>query len=173
MTGKRILIYPDPGLRKTARPIGEVTDEIATLADDMLETMYDAPGIGLAGPQVGVMLRIFVMDCAPKEEDEPDPLVLLNPELTWTSDNLVKREEGCLSIPGQYADVVRPERIVVSYQELQGRQVEAEYAGLHARCIQHEIDHLDGKLFIDHLSLVKRQMIKRRLAKNRKNSSRK
>ncbi len=171
MARKRILIYPDPGLRKTARPITKVTGEIGALAKDMLETMYDAPGIGLAGPQVGVMLRIFVMDCAPKE-DEPDPLVLLNPELVWESDDLAKHEEGCLSIPGQYADVVRPERIVVGYQDLQGRRVEAEYADLHARCIQHEIDHLDGKLFIDHLSLVKRQMIKRRLAKARKNASR-
>ena len=164
MAKRRVLIFPDPKLRRRAEPVGEVTEPIRKLADDMLETMYDAPGIGLAGPQVGAMKRIFVMDCAAKDE-EKDPRVFIDPEVIWTSDEAEKREEGCLSFPNQFAEIVRPSKIVAAFRDIDGEMKEEEFDALRARCIQHEIDHLNGRLFIDHVSLVKRQMIKRKLAK--------
>ncbi len=165
MAKRRILIFPHQRLRRKAAPVEEVDAQLRKLAEDMLETMYDAPGIGLAGPQVGAMQRIFVMDCSPKEED-PDPRVLLNPRIIWESDEVEKREEGCLSFPGQFADVTRPSEVVAAFMDLDGVEQEEEFSGLHARCVQHEIDHLNGRLFIDHLSLVKRQLVKSRLAKS-------
>ena len=164
MAARRILIFPDPKLRRKADSIDEVTESIRNLASDMLQTMYDAPGIGLAGPQVGAMKRLFVMDCSPKDE-EPEPRVLLNPEVVWTSDETEKAEEGCLSFPNQFADVVRPTRVIAKFVDLDGNVHEEEFDGISARCVQHEIDHLNGRLFIDHVSLVKRQLIKKKLAK--------
>ncbi len=168
-----ILRLPAASLRQTARPVTDADrDEVAALVPVMLRTMYEAPGIGLAAPQIGVPLRAVVIDLA----DEDDlaartPLVLVNPEILTTSDERVVREEGCLSIPGVYADVERPARVTVRYQDagLVSRVLEAD--GLLAACVQHEIDHLDGVLFVDHLSALKRSMLLRRFAKEQRNGS--
>lgn len=160
-----ILIHPDPRLKKVCPPVPAVTDEIRRLADDMLETMYAAPGIGLAAPQVGVLARLFVMDCVKEEGVAPRPLVLVNPEVVWSSDERNTYEEGCLSIPDQYADVTRPARIRMRWTDLSGAAQEEEFGGLWATCAQHELDHLNGKLFIDHLGPIKRQLMTRRSEK--------
>jgi peptide deformylase len=170
MTTRVILIHPDPRLKKACDPIGEITPEITRLAEDMLETMYDAPGIGLAAPQVGVMKRLIVMDCI--KEGEPEPMALVNPEVLWTSEDLSVYEEGCLSIPDQYADVKRPAEVRVRWTDLQGQSQERQFAGLWATCVQHEIDHLDGKLFIDYLGPLKRQMITRKMEKLKRERAR-
>ena len=160
----RILIAPHPSLRAKAKPVGPADEEqVRDLAQRMFATMYRAPGIGLAAPQVGVGLRLAVVDLMPNNRSQP--LVLVNPEVVWRDDALVPREEGCLSLPGQYADVVRPERVKVRYVDLTGARQEVEASELLAACLQHEIDHLDGVLFVDHLSSLKRNMIMRRLAK--------
>ena len=159
-----ILIHPDPRLKKLCDPVTNITADLRKLAADMLETMYDAPGIGLAAPQVGVTKRLIVMDCM-KVPDAPRPLILFNPEVTWTSDNLNTYEEGCLSIPDQYADVSRPDRATVRWLDETGAAQEETFEGLWATCVQHEIDHLNGKLFIDYLGLMKRQMITRKMEK--------
>lgn len=165
-----ILIHPDPRLKKPCDPIGEVTAEIATLAADMLETMYDAPGIGLAAPQIGVMKRLIVMDCI--KEGVPEPMALLNPEVVWSSEDRSSYEEGCLSIPDQYAEVIRPAAVKVRWMDLTGAAQEREFAGLWATCVQHEIDHLNGKLFIDYLGPLKRQMITRKMEKLKREMAR-
>ncbi|PWE32410.1 peptide deformylase [Maritimibacter sp. 55A14] len=165
MSLRDILIHPDPRLKKICAPVAEVTAETRRLADDMLETMYDAPGIGLAAPQVGVLDRLLVMDCEKGEDATPDPRVLINPEITWTSEALNTYEEGCLSIPEQYAEVTRPAEVRVRYLDIDGKPREEEFAGLWATCVQHEIDHLNGRLFIDYLSALKRQMITRKMQK--------
>ena len=162
-----ILIHPDPRLKKVASPVADVTDQLRKLADDMLETMYDAPGIGLAGPQIGVSSRIFVMDCADKEED-PDPIVMLNPEIVARSDELSPYEEGCLSIPDIYAEVTRPAEVTMRWLDLDGNERQADFGGLRATCAQHELDHLDGKLFIDYLGSVKRMTITNKMKKLKK-----
>ncbi len=172
MAKRDILLHPDPRLKKKAVPVEEITDELRALADDMLETMYDAPGIGLAAPQIGVMRRILVMDCVKDEDAEPRPLVLLNPEVTWSSEETNVYEEGCLSIPEHYADVTRPAEVKVSWLGLDGAPHEEEFGGLWATCVQHEIDHLDGKLFIDYLGPLKRQMITRKMAKLKREKAR-
>ncbi len=159
-----ILIHPDPRLKKLCDPIKEITDDLRRLAADMLETMYDAPGIGLAAPQVGVIKRMLVMDCM-KAPTAPRPLVLINPEVVWTSDSLSTYEEGCLSIPEQYADVSRPDKATVRWTDLEGEAQEETFEGLWATCVQHEIDHLNGKLFIDYLGVMKRQLITRKMEK--------
>ena len=160
----RILVAPDPMLRAKARPVGPADDErVRELAPRMLGTMYRAPGIGLAAPQVGVGLRLAVIDLMP--DDKPQPITLINPEIAALDDELATREEGCLSLPNQYADVTRPARVKVRYLDLSGARREIEADGLLAACLQHEIDHLDGILFVDHLSTLKRNMIMRRLAK--------
>ena len=164
MTTRPILIHPDPRLRKRADPVGTVDAEIRRLAADMLETMYDAPGVGLAAPQVGVGARLLVMDCTRKDE-ERRPMVLIDPAVTWTSEETNTHEEGCLSIPEQYAEVIRPRRVRVSWTGLEGEPQEEEFDGLWATCVQHEIDHLDGKLFIDYLSPLRRQLITRKMVK--------
>ncbi len=164
MALRSILIHPDPRLKKVCAPLEGVDASVRRLADDMLETMYDAPGIGLAAPQVGVLQRLFVMDCAGKDDD-PDPMVLINPEITWTSDELNTHEEGCLSIPEQYEEVTRPAQVKVRFLDLDGKLQERHFDGLRATCAQHEIDHLNGTLFIDHLSRIKRQMITRKMQK--------
>ena len=165
-----ILIHPDPRLKKPCEPVGEITPEITTLAADMLETMYDAPGIGLAAPQVGVLQRVLVMDCA--KDGPPEPMVLLNPRVIWTSEDLSSYEEGCLSIPDQYAEVKRPATVRVEWIDLNGEVQEREFEGLWATCVQHEIDHLDGKLFIDYLGPLKRQMITRKMEKLKRERAR-
>ncbi|GHC13387.1 MULTISPECIES: peptide deformylase [Gemmobacter] len=166
-----ILIHPDPRLKKTCEPVTEITPDLAALAEDMLETMYDAPGIGLAAPQIGVMRRVIVLDCA-KAPDEPRPLVMINPEVTWASEDLSTYEEGCLSIPEQYAEVARPARVRVAWTALDGSAQEEEFSDLWATCVQHEIDHLNGKLFIDFLGPLKRQMITRKMEKLKRERAR-
>ena len=172
MTLRPILLHPDPRLKKTCEPVARITPEIETLAADMLATMYDAPGVGLAAPQVGVLSRLYVMDCNKDPEAPRDPLVMLNPEITWRSEALNDYEEGCLSIPDHYADVTRPAQVRVRWLGLDGRTEEREFDGLWATCAQHEIDHLDGKLFIDYLGPIKRQMITRKMVKLKRERAR-
>lgn len=167
-----ILLHPDPRLKKTTAPIAEVTDDLRRLADDMLETMYDAPGVGLAAPQVGSMARMFVMDCVKEEGAAARPMVLINPEITWTSDETNTYEEGCLSIPEQFADVVRPKVVEAQWLGLDGQPHSETFDGLWATCMQHELDHLNGKLFIDHLKPLKRQMITRKMQKLKRERAR-
>ena len=166
-----ILIHPDPRLKKLCDPVREIAADLRKLAADMLETMYDAPGIGLAAPQVGVTRRLIVMDCM-KSPDAPRPLILFNPEVVWVSDTLTTYEEGCLSIPEQYADVQRPDRATVSWLDETGAANEETFEGLWAICVQHEIDHLNGKLFIDYLGLMRRQMITRKMEKLKRERAR-
>ncbi len=165
-----ILIHPDPRLKKACEPVAEITDEIRRLAADMLETMYDAPGIGLAAPQVGVTRRLLVMDCI--KEGVPEPMVLINPVKLWESEDVSTYEEGCLSIPDQYADVKRPAAVTVRWTGLDGAEQERTFEGLWATCVQHEMDHLDGKLFIDYLGPLKRQMITRKMEKLKRERAR-
>ena len=165
MTRRTILLHPDPRLKAKADPIGSVDTELRRLADDMLETMYDAPGIGLAAPQVGILQRMLVMDCVKEEDAAPQPMVLINPEIIGVSEDLNVYEEGCLSIPDQYAEVTRPAEVKVQWMDLDGKTQQETFDGLWATCVQHEIDHLDGKLFIDYLKPLKRQMITRKMQK--------
>jgi peptide deformylase len=162
---RSILIHPDPRLKKPCEPITEVTPEIEVLARDMLQTMYDAPGIGLAAPQVGVMKQLIVMDCEKRPEAEPSPMVLINPVVLWASEEMSVYDEGCLSIPEQYAEIQRPAIVRVGWRGLDGTEQEDQFDGLWATCVQHEIDHLAGKLFIDYLGPLKRQMITRKMEK--------
>lgn len=159
-----ILHFPDPRLRQKALPIDEVTDDIRQLAHDMLETMYDAPGIGLAATQINEQKRLIVIDVS---EDKNDPLFLINPELL-TTEGERDFEEGCLSVPEAYETVTRADTIRVRALNLQGEPFEMDADGLLATCIQHEIDHLEGKLFVDYLSNLKRQRIKKRLEKHQR-----
>ena len=165
MAIRPILIHPDPRLKKPAADVDTIDDGIRTLAADMLATMYDAPGIGLAAPQVGVMDRLIVLDCVKDEGATPRPIVMLNPEITAFSDEKSVYEEGCLSIPDQFADVTRPAEVEVRWLDLDGVEHQEGFGGLWATCVQHEIDHLDGKLFIDYLGAMKRQLITRRMQK--------
>ena len=174
MTVLTILEVPDPGLRAVAAPVAKVDDAVRAIVADMFDTMYDARGIGLAATQVGILQRIVVIDLQEREsEDEPpkpvrDPHVFINPELTWVSDEYAIYNEGCLSIPEQYAEVERPARCRVRWLDDKGASHEQEFDGLMATCIQHEIDHLNGVLFIDHISRLKREMVLKKLAKLRK-----
>ncbi|MEM1064944.1 MAG: peptide deformylase [Pseudomonadota bacterium] len=172
MALRDILIHPDPRLKRMAEPVAEITTDLQQLADDMLETMYNAPGIGLAAPQVGVGARLLVMDCVKEEGAAPRPMVLINPEVTWASDAVNTYEEGCLSIPEQYADVERPSEVEVAWTGLDGAQHSERFDGLWATCVQHEIDHLDGKLFIDYLKPLRRQMITRKMVKLKRERAR-
>ncbi len=172
MTIRPILIHPDPRLKTVAEPVTDITAELRTLADDMLETMYDAPGIGLAAPQIGVLKRLIVLDCVKEEGAAPQPTIMFNPEITWQGDELSTYEEGCLSIPEQYADVERPAEVAVRWLDSDGAAQEAQFDGLWATCVQHEIDHLDGKLFIDYLKPLKRQMITRKMQKLKRERAR-
>ncbi len=160
-----ILIHPDPRLKKPCTPVADITPDLVALAHDMLETMYAAPGVGLAAPQVGVTRRLFVMDCIKDPEVPARPLILFNPEITWASEDLSTYDEGCLSIPDEYAEVERPAQVRVRWTDEAGQTQEELFSGLWATCAQHEIDHLDGKLFIDYLGPMKRQMITRRMEK--------
>ncbi len=172
MALRKILIHPDPRLKKTTDPVTTVNDDLRRLADDMLETMYDAPGIGLAAPQVAVMSRMIVLDCEKEEDATPNPMVLINPEVVWSSDERNVYEEGCLSIPEQYAEVERPSEVEVQWMGLDGKTLREKFDGLWATCVQHEIDHLDGKLFIDYLKPLKRQMITRKMQKLKREMAR-
>jgi peptide deformylase len=158
-----IIEAPDPRLTVRAAPVERIDDTLLEFMDDMLETMYAAPGIGLAAPQVGLARRVFVADLG--AEGARAPLHVINPEVVWRSETMVVAEEGCLSLPKQFGEVSRPEAVRVRYLDRAGRRQEIEAGGLLARCLQHEIDHLDGVLFTDHLSALKRTMIMRRLAK--------
>tara|TARA_B110000014_G_scaffold260868_1_gene251468 strand:- start:570 stop:1085 length:516 start_codon:yes stop_codon:yes gene_type:complete len=166
-----IITAPDQRLQSSALPVTSVDAEIRRLMDDMLETMYGAPGIGLAAPQVGISKRVLVIDVNMNENGEPgDPLLVANPTLSWISENKKTTEEGCLSLPGQYAEVERPAQIRVKFIDQHNRNQEFEVDGLVAACLQHEMDHLDGRLFIDHLSRLKKNMILRKLAKSKRRS---
>ncbi|MEM1284358.1 MAG: peptide deformylase [Pseudomonadota bacterium] len=158
MAIRDILILPDKRLREVSEPVQEITDELRTLVADMYDTMYDAPGIGLAAIQIGVPLRIVVTDCSARE-DEREPLTLLNPEILNLSGDPVPYEEGCLSIPDYYEEVERPPLAKVRYMDMEGQTHEIDADGLLSTCIQHEVDHLDGKLFIDYLSSFKRSRV--------------
>lgn len=160
-----ILEVPNPVLKQKCAPVSAIEPHHAKLLDDMLETMYEAPGIGLAAPQIGLLERIVVVDVS---EKKTAPLRLINPEIAWFSADKSLHEEGCLSLPKQFADVKRPNKVRIRYLDLEGQDCELEADGLLSRCIQHELDHLDGILFTDHLSALKRNMIMRRLSKQRR-----
>lgn len=159
----RILHYPEPLLKETSAPVTHFDENLKKLAEDMAETMYAAPGVGLAAPQVGVSKRLVVIDCAPKSE-EPHLMKIVNPEII-AREGEVFEEEGCLSVPGYYAKVSRSARITVRHQDLEGKTVELEADGLLAIAFQHEIDHLDGILFIDHLSPLKKSIFRKKYKK--------
>ncbi|WP_336486737.1 peptide deformylase [Methylobacterium nigriterrae] len=164
MAVRPLVILPDSRLRLSSEPVGPVTDEIRKLAADMLETMYDAPGVGLAAIQIGVPKRVVTIDTS-KDENAREPRVFLDPEIVWASEEKRVYDEGCLSIPEYYAEVERPDRVRVRYRDLDGQVQEIEADGLLATCIQHEIDHLNGVLFIDHLSKLKRDRVNKKFAK--------
>ena len=167
MTIKRILTEPDPFLRQKSKVVEKVDDDIRQLMDDMLETMYNAQGIGLAAIQVGVPKRIIVIDLS-KEKEKKNPLYFVNPEIFWNSKEDATYEEGCLSVPGQFAEIDRPDKCHVKYLDYDGNKKELKAEGLLATCIQHEIDHLEGILFIDYLSKLKRSIITKKLSKQKK-----
>ena len=155
MAIREILVVPNPVLKQVSQPVAKVDDELRALMDDMLETMYDAPGIGLAAIQIGVPKRVIVMDIAGPDEEKA-PRFFVNPEIVWSSEDTAPYEEGCLSIPDIYDEVERPARVKLKYLNYQGEEVVEDADGLFAVCIQHEMDHLEGVLFIDHLSRMKR-----------------
>ena len=167
MAIRPIITAPDPRLKVVSETVDRVDDEIRVLIDDMFETMYAAPGIGLAAIQIGVPKRIVVMDLA-EPEAPPAPRCFINPEVTWTSDDVAAYEEGCLSVPDYYAEVDRPAKARVKFLDRDGNAHEIDAEGLLATCLQHEIDHLNGVLFVDHISSVRRSIILRKLAKAKK-----
>ena len=167
MAIRDILTIPDPILERASDPVETIDDEVRALLDDMLETMYAAPGIGLAAIQIGVPKRLVVIDTA-KDEEPPAPRFLINPQITWTSDEISTYEEGCLSIPNYFAEIERPAACRVSYLDRDGKAQEIEADGVLATCVQHEIDHLNGVLFIDHLSKLKRDRVIKKFAKAEK-----
>ena len=164
MTTMPLVLLPDPILREPSKTVERVDDDLRRFADDMLETMYDAPGIGLAAIQVGEPIRMLVMDVS-KEEEARKPFVVINPEIVATGDEVSIYEEGCLSIPDYYAEVERPARVTVNYLDRDGKACTMEADGMLATCVQHEIDHLNGVLFIDHISKLKRDMVIRKFTK--------
>lgn len=193
MALREILVIPDPRLRETTAKVDKIDGRIKTLVKDMFETMYDAPGIGLAAPQIGVMERVIVVDCAmraSKEEGDdqveetddlleeaklpdpdPEPIAMINPVIISFSDEFCIYEEGCLSIPEYYEDVERPKSCTVRYTDMDGEQVTRELEGLLSTCVQHEVDHLDGKLFIDYLSRLKRDRVTKKFKKAAKQAA--
>ena len=164
---KKILIEPDPILRKKCDPVEKVDDELRKLMKEMVETMYQAPGIGLAAVQVGILKRVVVIDVSKKEEKK-DPLFLINPEISYRSKETSIYEEGCLSLPGQFAEIERPAKCHLKYIDFNGKEKELKADGLLSTCIQHEVDHLNGILFIDYLSKLKKDMIVKKLIKHKK-----
>ncbi len=171
MAIRPILVIPDPRLKQVAEPVTEVTAETKKLISDMFETMYDAPGIGLAATQLGIMQRIVVIDVVKDEETAPHPIAMINPEILWHSEESRVHEEGCLSIPDYYEEVERPDRIRIRYTTPEGETVEQEAAGILSTCMQHEVDHLDGRLFIDYLSRLKRERVVKKFQKAAKRAS--
>ena len=171
MSIRPIVLAPDPILKVECKPVARVDDDVRALLNDMLETMYDAPGIGLAAPQIAVDARVLVMDVA-REGEPPEPLKLANPEVTWESDALSVYHEGCLSLPEFYGDVERPAAVKIRYLDEFGETQELDADGLLATCVQHEIDHLNGVLFVDHLSKLKRDLILRKMRKLKKERAR-
>ncbi|MEL6465328.1 MAG: peptide deformylase [Pseudomonadota bacterium] len=167
-----IILHPDPRLKKTSEAVVDLSDDLRALADDMLSTMYDAPGIGLAAPQVGVLTRLIVLDCVKADDEPPRPLIMFNPEIIAASDEKNTYEEGCLSIPDQFADVTRPAEVEVRWIDRDGNEQTEAMDGLWATCVQHEIDHLEGKLFIDYLKPLKRQLITRKMQKLKRERAR-
>ncbi|MBO6890394.1 MAG: peptide deformylase [Roseibium sp.] len=167
MTLRPIITIPDPVLREVCAPIEKVDDDVRALADDMLDTMYDAPGIGLAASQIGILQRMFVLDVA-KEDAPKEPMVFINPKIVWSSDELNVYQEGCLSIPEYFEDVERPAEVTVQFMDREGAEQEIKADGLLATCIQHELDHLNGKLFIDYLSKLKRDRVVKKFTKQAK-----
>lgn len=172
MSIRPILIHPDPRLKKVAKAVPDLSDDLRVLADDMLETMYHAPGIGLAAPQLGILTRLIVLDCIKEEGATPRPMAMFNPEVIASSDTLNTYEEGCLSIPEQYAEVTRPAEVTVRWIDRDGNESTRDFDGLWATCVQHEIDHLNGKLFIDYLKPLKRQLITRKMVKLKREKAR-
>ena len=166
MKKRKILIEPDPLLRKKCEPLEKVDDDLRKFMNEMLATMYDAPGIGLAAIQVGVLKRVVVIDLS--KDEKKNPLFLINPEIVHKSKNTSIYEEGCLSLPGQFAEIERPAECVLQYVDYNGKKKELKAKGLLATCIQHEVDHLDGILFIDYLSKLKKDMIIKKLVKHKK-----
>jgi peptide deformylase len=164
MATRPILVLPDPALRAISDPVTTIDGTVRTLVADMFDTMYEAPGIGLAAIQIGVPLRVVTVDLARKDEPK-EPLVFINPEIVWSSEERSVYEEGCLSIPDYYEEVERPERVRVRYRDAEGQAQERDCDGLLATCIQHEIDHLNGRLFIDYLSKLKRDRVAKKFAK--------
>ena len=164
---RKILIEPDPILRKKCEPLEKVDADIRKLMQDMLETMYDAPGIGLAAVQIGILKRLVVIDIS-KDEKKKDPLFLINPVILKSSKKTSTYEEGCLSLPGQFAEIERPAECLLKYIDLSGKEKELKAEGLLSTCIQHEVDHLNGILFIDYLSKLKKDMIIKKLVKHKK-----
>jgi peptide deformylase len=170
MAIREIIAIPDKRLRLVSEPIGKIDDSVRKLVAEMFEAMYDAPGIGLAAIQLGEARRVVTMDLA-KKDDEKAPQVFINPEITWTSEDTNVHEEGCLSIPEYYEEVERPAEVKVKYTDLEGKQHEVHATGLLATCLQHEIDHLNGVLFIDHLSKLKRDRVVKKYTKQAKRSA--
>ena len=171
MTIRTIIIEPDPFLRQKSIKVDEVNDEIRSLMDDMLDTMYDAPGIGLAAIQVGVPKKVIVIDLS-RDDEKKAPLYFVNPELITNSNNNTAYEEGCLSVPGQFAEINRPDKCKIKYLDYKGIEQILDAEGLLATCIQHEMDHLEGILFIDYLSKLKKSMIVKKLSKQKKSLER-
>ena len=169
---RNILLHPDPRLKKAAAPVADLSDGLRRLADDMVETMYGAPGIGLAAPQVGVLVRLIVLDCTPDDSAECGLLVMFNPQIMAQSDETSSYEEGCLSIPDHYGQVTRPAEVTVTWLDRDGTQQQQDFSGLWSTCVQHEIDHLNGKLFIDYLGIMKRQLITRKMQKLKRERAR-
>ena len=167
MAIREIIKLPDPILRQVSKPVAEVTDETRRIMGDMLDTMYDAPGIGLAAVQIGIPQRIVVIDLA-KEDEERQPIHLVNPEIVWASDEQSDYEEGCLSIPEYFDMVSRPKEVTVRFLDREGQSCEMRCSGVLATCVQHEIDHLNGVLFIDYLSKLKRDRVVKKFAKAQK-----
>jgi peptide deformylase len=170
MALRDILVIPDKRLRIVSKTVETVDASVRALAEDMLETMYDAPGIGLAAIQIGEPLRLVTMDLS-KKDDEKDPRVFINPEITWSSEDVNVHEEGCLSIPEYYEEVERPSKVRLKYLDLDGNLHEVEADGMFATCIQHEIDHLNGVLFIDHISKLKRDRVIKKYTKMAKQAA--
>lgn len=167
MSMRDVIIAPDPRLKETCAAIDAVDDAVRRLMDDMLESMHAARGIGLAAPQIGVHQRIIVCDIA-RGDDPPNPMRFANPEIVWSSDETVVVEEGCLSFPDYYAEVTRPSQVKIKYLDYDNEVQEIDADGILSTCLQHEIDHLDGVLFVDHLSMIKRRIILRKLTKMKK-----
>jgi peptide deformylase len=170
MAIREIIAIPDKRLRLVSEPIGKIDESVRKLVAEMFEAMYDAPGIGLAAIQLGEARRVVTMDLA-KKDDEKAPQVFINPEITWTSEDTNVHEEGCLSIPEYYEEVERPAEVKVKYTDLEGKQHEVHATGLLATCLQHEIDHLNGVLFIDHLSKLKRDRVVKKFTKQAKRAA--